>query len=555
MCGIACVLCCQNSPEKTSSTVDNIVKESLKRRGPDCSDERSISFDTWKGSFYGTVLHTQGSDLTPQPVYSSDSLLLWNGDVFDGSLITDNVRHQSDTSILIRWLENNSGDVLKMIKMIRGPYSFIYFDMKRRLLWISRDALGRHSLLWDVNDISLLICSVGHKDMNTLLEVPAAGVFCFEFGNDSITNILLYPWSHFDKISWDLPATVVISDTTLDYFDFTPKWIESKTYDFFNAECSENSSHTMDNLLDNPVILEQVSKLINLLTNSVQKRVTVRRNICRNCAPDQCSIDHAKVGVLFSGGIDSTILAYLADKFVPEEEPIDLMNVAFDQKGSFSVPDRKTGLLSLDEIRSLCPNRRWNFIEIDISRKELAEKQQTHITHLIHPLKTILDESLGSALWFASRGEGHIDNVPYTSSSKIILLGNGADEQLGGYTRHRNLLKRTGWNDLGIQLIKETIEISKRNLGRDDRIASDHGRQPRFPFLDENIVSFLADLVPWQKCNPVSFPPGTGDKLLLRLAAMKLGLRQCASFPKRAFQFGCRIANSKEKGDSCSKRL
>ena len=75
---------------------------------------------------------------------------------------------------------------------------------------------------------------------------------------------------------------------------------------------------------------------------------------------------HARVAILFSGGIDSLIIAALADKFVPAEEPIDLLNVAFQQKtqdGSdpFAVPDRITGLLGLSQLN---PQRKWNFVKV-----------------------------------------------------------------------------------------------------------------------------------------------------------------------------------------------
>jgi len=77
--------------------------------------------------------------------------------------------------------------------------------------------------------------------------------------------------------------------------------------------------------------------------------------------------DHAKIAILFSGGIDSAILALLASKYVESDEPIDLLNVSFERpagSGNFECPDRQTCLITLEELKSLCPTRQWNLIKV-----------------------------------------------------------------------------------------------------------------------------------------------------------------------------------------------
>ncbi|XP_078496642.1 asparagine synthetase domain-containing protein 1-like [Lissotriton helveticus] len=153
------------------------------------------------------------------------------------------------------------------------------------------------------------------------------------------------------------------------------------------------------------------------------------------------------------------------------------------QVSPFDVPDRITGRAGLKELEALNPSRPWNFIEINITGEELKEMREEHIRHLVLPLCTGLADSIGCAVWFASRGIGintnHGEPHLYTSVAKVVLTGIGADEQLAGYSWHRPSTPDLWTNALIEELSMELGRISSRNLGRDDRVIGDHGKEAR----------------------------------------------------------------------------
>lgn len=177
-----------------------------------------------------------------------------------------------------------------------------------------------------------------------------------------------------------------------------------------------------------------------------------------------------------------------------------------------------------------------------------------------------MDLSLAVALYFASRGEGTVRSTPesspeaFSSVARVLLNGLGSDELLGGYGRYRTAYIGAGWKavidevslnpevsrtyfDVIPKLQLDLDRIPTRNLGRDDRIISSHGKETRHPFLSISVVNFVAKLPIQFKVDP-RLEVGLGDKLLLRLAARKVGLVEASSRKKRAMQFG-----------SCSARM
>jgi asparagine synthetase B (glutamine-hydrolysing) len=150
-------------------------------------------------------------------------------------------------------------------------------------------------------------------------------------------------------------------------------------------------------------------------------------------------------------------------------------------------------------------------------------------------------QSLANALYFAARGAGHLAGAPYTSAARVLLSGLGADELLGGYSRHRSAFARGGWPAFAAELRAELARLPVRNLGRDDRVVASRGREARHPFLALPLVRALGALPAHAKADPRA-GPGVGDKLALRLAARRLGLVEASGRHKKAMQFGSHSA-------------
>ncbi|NXS59005.1 ASND1 protein, partial [Brachypteracias leptosomus] len=632
MCGICCVvtLCSQRA---VHDLLNKDLLNHLRRRGPDSSQHLTKTAPdlSYECLFSGHVLHLRGL-MTPQPLEDANkNIFLWNGEIFSGVQVGD---LENDTQVMFRSLTSCSseGDILSLFSSLRGPWSFIYYQASRHSLWFGRDYFGRRSLLWQLSDeggskFCLSSVSVFSESGHQWQEVPARGIFKIDLqacATSRSLSLTFFPWkcsytekageetfsNVLDQVSKVLPHHVPLVMNESKLCLRAPVIPLNKAISEASGESPgtniSNITHVVSEETLQGFLAEEHKKKVVLQFIDVLNEAVKRRVLCLfrdedgklrgvPSLPDR----RAHVAVLFSGGIDSMVIAALADKHVPLGEPIDLLNVAFmlkeqaKPKGTtknhtngavqldllcpqesgqdldaetgaplscFDVPDRITGRAGLKELEAINPSRTWNFVEINVTLEELKKMRGQCISHLIYPLDTVLDDSIGCAIWFASRGEGFVGNQgeqkPYKSPAKIVLTGMGADEQLAGYSRHRVCFKKSGLEGLNKELEMELDRISSRNLGRDDRIIGDHGKEARFPFLDEDVVSFLSSLPISEKAD-LTLPQGLGEKLLLRLAGRELGLTASALLPKRAVQFGSRIAklesSSEKASDTCSR--
>ncbi|CAH1163744.1 unnamed protein product [Phaedon cochleariae] len=561
MCGIICIFssdCRATAPNELLNDF-NVFKENINKRGPDSFDMKSLSLKNGCELIFGvSVLWLQGEIVTKQPLENHRAVFLYNGDIYNGLNTGSYFNSKSDTLELFE-LFNQTDDIFSTLKNIQGPYAFIYLDKERDMLYFCRDCFGRKSLLIGKQCEIIVLTSVAHRtEKYEFIELPSIGLFCWDLKSKAL---FLYPFS-LDNANFNgklaelesfLGKTISLKDTIMNTKNM-PEYMEPLAEQIALYENLENMSieNFFSVLFSDQNWSIRIENLEHLLEESVKKRISTQPNFCRDCIKEHQECTHSLLGVLFSGGVDCSILALLADKIVEKTRPIDLFNVAFGEYQHYKTPDRQTGLETLEELRQLCPEREWRFFEIDIPKDELEKLRSDHIADLIYPLKTILDDSLGCALWFASRGLQNSTQSP----CRVLLVGMGADELFGGYTRHRAAFKKKSWLGLHTVLNEDWENLPYRNLARDDRVVSDHGRQLRMPYLDEKLVQYVRSLPCWQKSYPShKVPQGFGEKILLRSLAYHIGLKKAAVLKKRALQFGSRIANKNENGHDISINL
>lgn len=542
--------------------------------------------------FIGATLQLRGTSPIVQPLVDmSGNILVYNGEIFGGIQMSSD---SNDTEILMQHLglccshvssphnkTHTSGErqssVPELLSRIKGPWALIYWQSSSRILWFGRDAFGRRSLLvhWPTKeDPRFLLSSVSpHASVNESSEFAdgggiakidfweelPCGVYSFSIGapgrgEDIIGEVLRHDWTDpklKELITWERTS------------------IQPKPEDLC-ASRQKVYSRKEDSPLTPSILMEPKLAPTDCLLTSLPHRVmislqeSIMRRTALNTIYQAASVDYtnkcnAPVAVLFSGGIDSMILSALLDKCMDAKYEIDLLNVSFD--GPFA-PDRISAKAGLKELQKIAPSRRWKLVEIDADLLKLTSETK-HVMSLINPARTYMDLNIGIALWLAASGDGCLqdetgnddtcDRVKYKSAARILLVGSGADEQCAGYGRHRTKYRNGSWLGLNDEMKLDMQRIWKRNLGRDDRCIADNGKEARFPFLDEDVIRILLDVPLWE-ITDLDQPIGIGDKKILREVAHLLGLSEAASLPKRAIQFGSRIARESNRKNFGSNR-
>jgi len=240
---------------------------------------------------------------------------------------------------------------------------------------------------------------------------------------------------------------------------------------------------------------DAATKLQSLLEQSVRVRVRGLK----------------EVAVAFSGGLDSSVIAFLAKKCPVQ---IHLVHVSLRDQTETEEARKAAAELNLP-------------LSVYLFDPGEVEKILGRVVELIEepdPVKAAIGVPF---FWIAQKtAEAGFD---------VLLAGQGADELFGGYQRYVNEYLTHGKEKVRETMFADVLRLNESNIERDEKICGFHGLELRLPFASFKIAEFAVSLPVELK---IEKRADGLRKLVLRKAALNMGLPEAAvSKPKKALQY------------------
>jgi asparagine synthase (glutamine-hydrolysing) len=226
--------------------------------------------------------------------------------------------------------------------------------------------------------------------------------------------------------------------------------------------------------------------------------------------------DLREVGVIFSGGLDSSYLALLL-KEISENVPLKIKLYAVGVEGSKDVEAAvyASKFLNMD-------------LEICTLTEEMIREALPSVVNAIGD-DNLMKVGVGLTTYFATKMAAK-DNI------NVAISGQGADELFGGYKRY---LESFVNDTLNYDIREDISNMYHVNLERDDACAMLNSVEIRLPFLDKKLVELALNIPDNKKI--VSMHDDM-RKSILRKLAFEEGLDyEIAYRPKKAAQYGTGI--------------
>jgi len=369
MCGIVGF----TSKEKNLNKIESFTKE-ISHRGPD-----SLGFKIYKiGNTYlhlgSSRLAIRGDNRENMPMESKEgNSIIYNGEIFDLNILDqylDKNDYIGDTRILLDLLTKD----IENISLVNGMFAFGFYEKEKNKLYLSRDKLGIKPLFYSLDSNKEIIFS---SEINSLIK--------FSNSSHSIKTDELNKLFYFGGLTQNsniIKNINILNPGELLSYDLGDKKIQPKKFfkDFNNYSLNDISFE-------------------NLLTNTLKDHL----------------IADKQVDILLSGGLDSSILAYISKKNLDKE--LNHYSLIFDER-SYSEEEN----INLISNKLSLESKIFTFKKSDIDK---------HISEAINNMNSLVLDYSFIPSYVLSR-----ETSMYT---KAVISGDGADELFGGYEWYRGM--------------------------------------------------------------------------------------------------------------------
>ena len=437
MCGIVAIL---NVKEQTKALRDKALKMSqkIRHRGPD-----------WSGIYCGgsaILAHERLSIVDPesggQPLYSPDrkQVLAVNGEIYNHQEIRRRYagKYEFQTGsdcevILALWKEvrgklKDHSPLISMLEQLSGIFAFVLYDEERNEFLIARDPIG------------VIPLYIGYDSDGTVYvasELKALEGQCERY-EPFLPGHYLYSGEWKDP----LPLTSYYRRDWMQY----------------------------DAVKDNPASVEAIR---DGLTAAVKRQL----------------MSDVPYGVLLSGGLDSSVISALAEKFSEHRIEDDSKTKAYwPRLHSFAVglkgaPDLAKARLVADHIGTV-------HHEINYTIQEGLDA----IRDVIYYIETydVTTVRASTPMYLLAR-------VIKSMGIKMVLSGEGADEIFGGYLYFH---KAPSAKDFHEETVRKLSKLHLYDCLRANKSLSAWGVEGRVPFLDKEFLDVAMRTNPEAKMCP-----------------------------------------------------
>lgn len=413
MCGIAGII--YTKSKRVLGTDLEKQAKLLNHRGP---DDYGIYLDkSRRVGLVSTRLAIQ--DLSPKghmPLhYKNQYWIVFNGEIYNfkalkKELIKDGFEFDSDgdTEVLLK-LYIKYGTAC--LKKLRGMFSFCIYDIPKKKLFLARDRFGKKPLKYHYYQGEFVFGSEIKTVLPFLSSTPTpdySAIYSY-----LLLNYIPSPMSGFSNIKKLPPGSFMMLD------------LETGSLEVENY-------YETDFTIKNVSYSEAQEMAESLIVNSIKSRL----------------IADVKIGSFLSGGVDSSLVTAIAQKYSNYQlktYSIGFSEKQYDESGYARIAADHVGT---DHHLIMC-------------EKTQIESLPEVINHFGEPLS---DPSM-LALW-------QLSNTA-SKDIKVVLTGEGGDENFAGYTRlnkfkqYLDLTKlRMFSNDNNISFLKKVYNKTKKPLFR-----------------------------------------------------------------------------------------